>query len=49
MPSLYKHQINRELQVCGILALSRALGDCELQDCITWMPDIQYDPPPSRV
>jgi len=27
-------------KVCGILALSRALGDCELQACITWAPDI---------
>jgi serine/threonine protein phosphatase PrpC len=29
-------------QVCGILALSRALGDCELQECITWMPEVRY-------
>eukprot|EP01089_Gocevia_fonbrunei_P015674 TRINITY_DN4644_c0_g1_i1.p1 TRINITY_DN4644_c0_g1~~TRINITY_DN4644_c0_g1_i1.p1 ORF type:complete len:265 (-),score=52.13 TRINITY_DN4644_c0_g1_i1:31-825(-) len=28
-------------RVNGMLALSRALGDCELQPWVTWMPDIR--------
>lgn len=34
--------VTENSRVCGILALSRALGDCELQECITWMPEVRY-------
>ena len=34
--------ITESRRVDGILALSRALGDCDLQPHVTWMPDVFF-------
>ncbi|KAL6060144.1 Protein phosphatase 1G [Balamuthia mandrillaris] len=33
--------VTEKRRVCGVLALSRALGDCDLQPAVTWLPDIK--------
>eukprot|EP01090_Pellita_catalonica_P012675 TRINITY_DN2820_c0_g3_i1.p1 TRINITY_DN2820_c0_g3~~TRINITY_DN2820_c0_g3_i1.p1 ORF type:complete len:393 (+),score=64.55 TRINITY_DN2820_c0_g3_i1:101-1180(+) len=33
--------VTESRRVCGALTLSRALGDCDLQPWVTWMPDVQ--------